>query len=460
MIKPDEIKKVSARISPQEHLNILSQDEINRLADTSDQGLHELFRRCALAALNSDSKIDDASEVLEIFHDFDISIIQQERGIKLAISNAPAAAFVDGEILVGIKQHIFSILRDIIYAANEIQNNPKFDLTTSSGITNAIFHILRNSRMLKPQISPNTVVCWGGHSISDEEYAYTKKTGYELGLRGLDICTGCGPGAMKGPMKGAAIAHAKQRNHHGRYIGISEPGIIAVESPNAIVNELVILPDIEKRLEAFVRTAHGIIVFPGGVGTAEEILYLLGLLLNPKNNDIPFPVVFTGPASAKSYFDQIDSFIQQTIGAKAKKRYQIVIDDPPRVAKIMKEGLVKVRAFRKATKDAYYYNWKLFIDESLQRPFKPTHEAMANLDLSANLPSHELAANLRRAFSGIVDGNVKEHGIKAIEEHGPFEIKGDPKILAPLDSLLKSFVQQKRMKIPTREYIPCYKIIA
>lgn len=452
--------KVSARISPEEHLNILSQDEINRLADTSDQGLHELFRRCALAALNSDSQIDDASEVLRIFHDFDIRIIQQERGIKLAISNAPAAAFVDGEILVGIKQHIFSILRDIIYASNEIQNSNKFDLNTSTGITNAIFHILRNSRMLKAQMSPNTVVCWGGHSISEEEYDYTKHTGYELGLRGLDICTGCGPGAMKGPMKGAAIAHAKQRKDHGRYIGISEPGIIAVESPNAIVNELVILPDIEKRLEAFVRTGHGIIVFPGGVGTAEEILYLLGILLNPRNDDIPFPVVFTGPASAKNYFDQIDTFIEQTIGPQARNRYRIVIDSPAEVARIMKAGMLEVREYRKATKDAYYFNWKLFIDESLQKPFKPTHEAMANLDLHANLPPHELAANLRRAFSGIVDGNVKEHGIKAIEKHGPFEIKGDPKILSPLDSLLKSFVKQKRMKIPTREYIPCYKIIA
>ncbi|TGQ96232.1 LOG family protein, partial [Mesorhizobium sp. M4B.F.Ca.ET.203.01.1.1] len=107
-----------------------------------------------------------------------------------------------------------------------------------------------------------------------DEYLYTKQVGYELGLRGLDICTGFGPGAMKGPMKGATIAHAKQRRTVTRYIGLTEPGIIAAESPNPIVNHLVIMPDIEKRLEAFVRIGHGIIVFAGGVGTAEEILYL------------------------------------------------------------------------------------------------------------------------------------------------------------------------------------------
>ncbi|HBP68890.1 MAG TPA: LOG family protein, partial [Alcanivorax sp.] len=50
-------------------------------------------------------------------------------------------------------------------------------------------------------------------------------------------------GAMKGPMKGAHVAHAKQRRRQGRYLGISEPGIIAAEAPNPIVNELVIMPD-------------------------------------------------------------------------------------------------------------------------------------------------------------------------------------------------------------------------
>ena len=63
------------------------------------------------------------------------------------------------------------------------------------------------------------------------------------------------------------------------------------------------MPDIEKRLEAFVRVAHSIIVFPGGAGTAEEILYLLGILLHPENKDLPFPVVFTGrQAAAAAYF--------------------------------------------------------------------------------------------------------------------------------------------------------------
>ena len=68
----------------------------------------------------------------------------------------------------------------------------------------------RNAQVLKPDQPPNLVVCWGGHAISREEYDYSKQVGYSLGLRGLDVCTGCGQGAMKGPMKGAAVGHAKQ----------------------------------------------------------------------------------------------------------------------------------------------------------------------------------------------------------------------------------------------------------
>jgi predicted Rossmann-fold nucleotide-binding protein len=260
-------------------------------------------------------------------------------------------------------------------------------------------------------------------------------------------------------MKGATIGHAKQRIANGRYLGISEPGIIAAESPNPIVNDLVILPDIEKRLEAFVRTGHGIVVFPGGVGTAEEILYILGILLHPDNAEQPFPLVFTGPQSAADYFTRIDAFIGLTLGPDAQKRYQIIIDDPVQVAKTMEAGMRRVREFRKARTDAYYFNWTLKIDHEFQKPFFPTHENMRGLRLHRNQPRHLLAADLRRAFSGVVAGNVKEQGIRAIEQRGHFEIHGDPEIMEPMDALLAAFVEQHRMKLPGKEYVPCYRVV-
>jgi hypothetical protein len=260
-------------------------------------------------------------------------------------------------------------------------------------------------------------------------------------------------------MKGATIGHAKQRINNGQYLGITEPGIIAAESPNPIVNDLVIMPDIEKRLEAFVRAGHGIVVFPGGAGTAEEILYLLGILLHPNNKDIPFPLILTGPESAKDYFVGINQFIADTLGIEAQQRYKVIIDDPARVAREMAAGLEKVRDFRIKTGDAFYFNWLLHIDLAFQQPFSPTHENMSSLELHKEQPVHLLAANLRRAFSGIVAGNVKDEGIRVIEEHGHFEIKGDADIMKSLDVLLTSFVEQHRMKLPGKKYTPCYKVV-
>lgn len=446
------------QVSPEGSLEILSQLEVNRLLDTSESGLHELYRRCSLAVLNCGSTEDNSKLILERFRAFDIRVLQQERGIKLELINAPSTAFVDGRMIKGIKEHLFAVLRDVVYTQFEIVESPAFDLSRSGDITNAIFHILRNAGCLLPGHEPDLVVCWGGHSISREEYDYTKEVGHELGLRGMNICTGCGPGAMKGPMKGATIGHAKQRMADPRYLGISEPGIIAAEPPNPIVNDLVIMPDIEKRLEAFVRVAHSVIVFPGGVGTAEEILHLLGILLHPENKYLPLPLIFTGPRESAGYFEMIDTFILATLGNDVRNRYRMIIDDPAQVAREVKDGIAAVTHFRIQHNDAFYFNWLIKVEQDFQSPFAPTHENMAALELHRDQSPHRLAANLRRAFSGIVAGNVKDEGIRRVEEFGPFEISGEAAVMDPLDRLLSAFADQGRMKLPGPRYEPCYRL--
>ncbi len=454
-VPPD---RVDAEVRPDGSLEVLSQLEVDLLRQSGAGGLYPLLRRCLLAVLNSGNESDDAKEVLHAYRDFEVGFIQQDRGLKISLKNAPAAAFVDGQIIRGTRGLLSAVLRDVVYTRHEIFDSGRFDLDASEGITDAIFHIVRNARLLHLQVPVNLVVCWGGHAISREEYDYSKLVGYEMGLRALDVCTGCGPGAMKGPMKGATIAHAKQRISNGRYVGITEPGIIAAESPNPIVNSLVIMPDMEKRLEAFIRTGHGIVVLPGGVGTAEEILYLLGVLLHPKNEDQPLPFVMTGPASAAAYFQQIDEFIAATLGPKAQQRYKIIIDDPRAVAQEMKDRLEEVRDYREQHGDAFYFNWRLCIDREFQMPFVATHESMQSLDINEDLPPHLLAATLRRVFSGIVSGNVREDTSLQIEQRGPFQISGSQRIMGMLDKLLTAFVQQQRMKISGTDYDPCYVI--
>ncbi len=459
-LRPTNSTTVDAEVWPEGSLEVLSQAEADELRSESEGGLSALLRRCILAVLNSGAETDDARAVREQFSDFEVGFIQLDRGLKMTLKSAPSVAFVDGTMIRGTRELLFAVLRDIVFTNSEIRQSGRFDLASSENITNAVFHILRNAHLLQSSAECDLVVCWGGHAIGRSEYDYSKKVGYELGLRSLNVCTGCGPGAMKGPMKGATIGHAKQRNGSGRYIGITEPGIIAAESPNPIVNALVIMPDMEKRLESFVRTGHGIIVFPGGVGTAEEILYVLGILLHPENQALPLPLIMTGPRESEAYFQKIDAFVGATIGAEAQSRYKIIVDDPEQVACEMRIGLEEVKKFRRKHGDAYYFNWRLHIDHDFQLPFHATHESMRALDLNEALPAHQLASNLRRVFSGIVSGNVREDTIADIEENGPFEISGSAHTMGLLDDLLSAFVEQGRMKLARDAYEPCYRVRA
>ncbi len=443
-------------LRPEGHLQILSYQEAQQLCDASDQGLNDLLKQCTLAVLNTGSTSDDGLSLMDRFKDYDIQVYVQGRGVKVQLTHPPVNAFVDGELMRGLKEQIFAVVRDLLYTKNTLLDNRLVDLSSPQGITNAVFHQLRNADLLQAETYPSIVVCWGGHAISRHEYNYCKEVGYEMGLRSLNICTGCGPGAMKAPMKGAAVGHAKQRLKDPRYIGITEPGIIAAEAPNPVVNELVIMPDIEKRLEAFVRLGHAIVIFPGGAGTMEELLYLLAIYHDPDNAQVALPFLLTGPEGSEPYFAAIREFIAQTLGEKTAALLTIIINDAQTVAQHMKLAMEKVRLNRKETADAYYFNWALSIDAGLQQPFEPTHDNMAALNLSQNQPLHALAAELRRAFSGIVAGNVKRTGIAAIREKGPFVLRGDPAIMRAMDKLLKTFAHQRRMKFKAEDYRPCY----
>ena len=446
-------------VHPKSSMDQLSQNETESLQKTAGGELSDLLTKCCLAVLNSGNITDSPESLLSSSKDFAVEVIQKERGIKLKLYNPPETAFVNGNIIKGIEEHLFSVLRDIVYIESQSQMYRTLDLTNSNTITNWIFYILRNAKLFQTGVEPNVVVCWGGHSICKEEFNYTKEVGQALGLYKLDICTGCGPGAMEGPMSGAAVGHIMQRYDKGRFIGITEPSIISAEPPNPLVTQLIIMPDIEKRLESFVRIGHAFVIFPGGPGTVEELMFILGIKMNSANADQPIPVVLTGPKSSEKYFEQLDHFIRTTLGENVARQYDIVIDDPEKVADICYSEIQQVTQRRITLGDSFNFNWKVQIDQIFQEHFYATHENMRSLNLTKDQPLNILIANLRNVFSGIVSGNVKPKYIKLIQETGPYELHGEPEMISNIDKLLKYFIEQGRMKLDTSQYVPCYKIV-
>ena len=458
------------RLTPENTcLESLSPLEIDALFEKSRAGINSMLERCVLAVLNSGAETDDVKSMLEKHAGFSVQVIKTAGGIELLLKNAPLKAFVVYEqhvenrttnvpkMIEGLRQHVFAVIRDLLFITSEIDRTGKFDLHSPEGITDAVFLMLRNAGVFQKTGKHKVVVCFGGHAIPKEEYEYTKRVGYECGVRFMDVVTGCGPGAMKGPMEGATIAHAIQRVKDGRYIGITEPGIIASEAPNAIVDPLVIMPDIEKRLEAFVRLGHGIIIFPGGAGTAEELMYILGILSHPNNKAIPFPLILSGPASSGLFFENLDRFIRSTLGDEAAARYQIIIDDPERTAKEMNKGLLLVKTSRENLLNAYYFNRSLYIPPVFQESFTPSHRATQALEVRRSDEPYLFAASLRRFFSSVVWGNVKPEGIAAVEKEGPLPVSGDRAVLEAVDDLVRAFVAEGRMRL-VGSYVPVYRI--
>ncbi|BFQ93030.1 nucleotide 5'-monophosphate nucleosidase PpnN [Gallibacterium anatis] len=450
-------------INPRGSMDQLSHLEVARLKQGAEGDLYPLYRNCSLAVLNSGAITDDSRALLGKYPDFAINLLTRERGIALELLNPPESAFVDDKIIRNIQYHLFAVLRDIIFAQinqDRFLGNHLTQADISARITNQVFSILRNAKALRIGEDPNLVVCWGGHSINESEYQYCRAVGLELGYRELNIVTGCGPGVMEAPMKGAAIGHANQRFKDSRFIGITEPSIIASEPPNPIVNELIIMPDIEKRLEAFTRLGHTFLIFPGGPGTFEEFLFLLGIKLHPDNRNQTIPLILTGPSSCADYFATIDRFVSKVLGEEARKQYEIIIDDPVAVARYAKQAMDNIKQQRFEKGDAYSFNWMLKIDPILQAPFEPNHQSMAALNLHLDQPLMDLVSNLRRAFSGIVAGNIKPNTKDAIAKYGAFKLHGDAMVLENMENLLKDFIAQHRMKLPSTEaYVPCYEIV-
>lgn len=450
-------------INPRGSMDQLSHLEVARLKQGAEGDLYPLYRNCSLAVLNSGAITDDSRALLGKYPDFTINLLTRERGIALELLNPPESAFVDDKIIRNIQYHLFAVLRDIIFVQinqDRFLGNHLSQADMSAKITNQVFSILRNAKALRTGEDPNLVVCWGGHSINETEYQYCRAVGLELGYRELNIVTGCGPGVMEAPMKGAAIGHFNQRYKDSRFIGITEPSIIASEPPNPIVNELIIMPDIEKRLEAFTRLGHTFLIFPGGPGTFEEFLFLLGIKLHPDNRNQTIPLILTGPSSCADYFATIDRFVSKVLGEEARKQYEIIIDDPVAVARYAKQAMDNIKQQRFEKGDAYSFNWMLKIDPILQAPFEPNHQSMATLNLHLDQPLMDLVSNLRRAFSGIVAGNIKPNTKDAIAKYGAFKLHGDAMVLENMENLLKDFIAQHRMKLPSTEaYVPCYEIV-
>jgi predicted Rossmann-fold nucleotide-binding protein len=345
--------------------------------------------------------------------------------------------------------------RQISQAVRDLLLPPAYPDAESgaAAVSRHVRRLVARTPLLEQAPRPRCFV-WGGHAVGRAEYDFAKETGYWDALaNGTEFITGCGPGVMKAPFKGALVAYGKQdfdmRGVHRDYVGFSERGIIAAEAPNGIVSELVIFPDVEKRMEAFIRSAHRGRIHPGGAGTVEELLTFLGVLSHPANADIPYPLDLVERPDG-TYFRHVTEWLRTCFGDALDGLYSVHVGSPRAYAEHVyrtNEGLDFTRLWRE----------ELYFPPEMQQPFEVTFANLEALDLSRDQDPFHLLVNLRRFFSALVHLSVK-YPDEAEAWGGELpRIQGEPEVLEATDRLIRQFAADRRMLLHG-EYRRPYRI--
>ncbi|MEF8792063.1 pyrimidine/purine nucleotide monophosphate nucleosidase domain-containing protein [Thiohalorhabdus sp.] len=391
---------------------------------------------------------DDKRELREKYANMGITVRRTARSLILRCSGVPADSLLDGDIPERQKRQISQAVRDLVLEPHAAEAHGE-----SAAVSRVVRSYVGRTPLLQQAPRPRCFV-WGGHSASRDEYDFAKEVGYWDALaNGTEFITGCGPGVMKAPFKGAVVAYGKQdfdmRGLHRDFIGFSEQGIIAAEAPNGLVSELVIFPDVEKRMEAFIRASHRGRIHPGGAGTAEELLTFLGIKAHPANAGLAYPLDLVERPGGE-YFRHLTDWLRTCFGDALDDLFEVHVGPPRRYAEHVRRANTNL--------DIYgLWNDALYVPPEMQKPFRVTFDSMEALDLSRVQSPFDLLVNLRRFFSALVHLAVKEPDASTAWGGELPRIQGDREVLEATDELIRWFDGAGRMKL-SGDYQRPYRI--
>lgn len=132
----------------------------------------------------------------------------------------------------------------------------------------------------------NLVTVFGSARLgeSDRYYKQARQLGGMLANEGIGVITGGGPGIMEAANRGAF-------ENNGLSIGVN----ILLETeqePNPYLSDYILMEHFFARKLLLVKYSYGIVVFPGGFGTADELFEVLTLVQTRKLE--MFPIVLVG----------------------------------------------------------------------------------------------------------------------------------------------------------------------
>ncbi|MBF0288957.1 MAG: DUF3412 domain-containing protein [SAR324 cluster bacterium] len=447
-------------------------DHIASAISNGDQTLKD----CLASVIETHNYGDNKQRLRDEFGGMNIQAIQSNRkdGVKLYLlcENIPEDALFDCQNLTPAQfQQFSSIVRDLLVPLGKKGKNKSAGLSESrqsEETSKWIKYFVARSGLLERRKREVVSFVWGGHSLPTDyigefdEYRFAEKIGYFNTLintrksknqkqnRPAEDITGSGPGIMKAPFKGSLQAfHELQQKLNRFFIGFTESAIMSAEKPNKLIDRLIIFPDIEKRMEAFIRAAHRGRVHPGGIGTLEEIMMFFSIKVHEKNRDSVYPLDFVERPGGK-YFSYLDNYLKTCFKDELTESYQLFNHILPR------DYAIYVRETNKLIDRSRLWNDDLYVPASLQKPLKPDFKFVESIELRRDLGSAKLLENLRAFFSALVTFNIKQPEIlEPWKEERPL-LHGDKKIVNATDQLIQWMASQGRMKIEG-EFVKPYR---
>ncbi len=145
------------------------------------------------------------------------------------------------------------------------------------------------------------VTVFGSARTAPDKPAYQQAVDLSRKLiaEGFAVITGGGPGIMEAANKGALEAR-------GTSVGLNI-AIPQEQKPNPYINVGLDFDYFFARKVMFVKYAFGVVCFPGGFGTLDELFETLTLIQTQKTN--PSPVVLIG----SSYFGPLVNWLRSTL---------------------------------------------------------------------------------------------------------------------------------------------------
>lgn len=176
---------------------------------------------------------------------------------------------------------------------------------------------------------PSAVTFFGSARSKPEDkyYILAKELASELAGQGFAIITGGGPGIMEAANRGALDAG-------GISVGVNIE-LPFEQKPNPYTNVQLTFRYFFVRKVMFIKYAIGYVIFPGGLGTLDELFEALTLIQTDKIR--PFPVVLFGSEYWSGMIDWLNkTMVENKMIRPEDMSIFTVTDSIPEVVKILR----------------------------------------------------------------------------------------------------------------------------